>query len=167
MKNIALALLAVSVGILSLLLYTKSAALREQQLRVEQLTSNLESTSKSANLDIQERCAKQAREEFTDEGYKIGGAAVYSSHYNLKLNHCFVQIQNTEPSKRPGEVMTSILLIDAFEGKVYGNYLWTSRKDKKFWEVPPIDCKVTPPSGEEIACHSSDEFNAVVKQYME
>lgn len=56
---------------------------------------------------------------------------------------------------------------DAFEGKVYANYIWRSDKRKKYWEVTPFDCKVMLLSGEERLCHSSDEFDALVKQYME
>src|SRR6266851_3062813 len=56
---------------------------------------------------------------------------------------------------------------DGFEGKVYGSYMWRADKVKKYWEVPPIQCTVTLPSGEEKTCHSSDEFDSLVKEYME
>jgi len=78
-----------------------------------------------------------------------------------------MEIENTDAKSSPGTIFTSKTLTDAFEGKVYGNYIWSTQKGKKYWEVPPLECKVTLPSGEEKACHSSDEFDELVKQYME
>jgi hypothetical protein len=56
---------------------------------------------------------------------------------------------------------------DAFEGKSYAEYAWKSEKGKKYWEVKPFVCKVTLPSGEKKDCASSDEFDDLVKVYME
>jgi hypothetical protein len=64
-------------------------------------------------------------------------------------------------------VFVSKTLSDAFEGSLYGEYNWKSDKVKKYWQVPPFMCKVTLPSGKEKICHSDDEFDALVKQYME
>lgn len=63
--------------------------------------------------------------------------------------------------------MTAKKVMDAFESKVYANYVWSTRPGKKFWEVPPLECTVTLLSGEESTCHSSAEFDSLVKQYME
>jgi hypothetical protein len=64
-------------------------------------------------------------------------------------------------------IITSKNLYDAFEGKEYASYIWSTQKDKKFWEVPPLRCKITLPSGQEKTCHSTEEFDELVKQYME
>jgi hypothetical protein len=58
-------------------------------------------------------------------------------------------------------------VFDAFEGKEYATYIWHIEKNKKYWEVPPFECKVTSISGGETECHSQAEFDELVKQYME
>ncbi len=109
--------------------------------------------SKTASLDLQERCAKQAHEEFLNLGWKKHEGAVFANHYNQKLNKCFMQVENSD-------VMgTWTTVSDAFEGKVYAVLGLHGDQIKK--------CSVTLPSGEEKICHSSDEFDALVKQYME
>ena len=160
-------LLAVSVGGLSVLLYSQTAALREQRRQVRELTARLE--SKTASLDLQAKCAKQAHEAFKINGYGFekNEMAVLSNHYNEKLSKCFVLIEDTDAKTVPGIIYENKTVSDAFEGKVYAQYGWHTDKVKKYWEVPPYRCKVMLPSGEEKICHSSDEFDALVKEYME
>jgi hypothetical protein len=167
MRNTAIVLLIVSVGVLSLLLYSQNAALREQRRHVQELNAKLDSMSKTASLDLQEKCAKQAREAFRFHGLEKEQMADFANHYNQKLNKCFVEVRNTDAKLMPGEIWTFRIISDAFEGKVYAEYHWRTHKGKKYWEVPPVVCKVTLVSGEERICHSSDEFDALVKQYME
>ncbi len=83
------------------------------------------------------------------------------------MNKCFIEVESNDWKTAPGTVFTSRVVSDAFEGKVYAHYLWRSDKVKKYWEVPPLQCAVTLPSGEEKNCHSSDEFDALVKEYLE
>lgn len=83
----------ISVGVLGLLLYSQTSALQEERRRVRELTVQLESTRKAASLDLQEKCAHQAQQEFKMEGLDLSGKngmSDYSSHYNEKLNKCFV-----------------------------------------------------------------------------
>ena len=42
-----------------------------------------------------------------------------------------------------------------------------SVEGKKYWEVPPLQCQVVLPSGEEQRCKSDDEFKDLIKLYME
>lgn len=70
MRNAAIVLLIVSVGILGLLLYSQNVALREQRRQVQELKGKLESMSKTTSLDLQEKCAKRAREEFLNLGWE-------------------------------------------------------------------------------------------------
>jgi len=166
MRNTATVLLVVSVGILSVLVYSQTAALRDQRRKVQELNARLESKSKTASLDLQEKCAKQAHEAFKLSG-ETTKLANFLNHYNEKLNKCFVQIMSTDVKKSPGTIGTFNSISDAFEGKVYAEYAWFSEKNKEYWEVPPFVCKVTLPSGEEKICHSEYEFDALVKHYME
>jgi hypothetical protein len=167
MRNLLIVLLTMSVGTLGLLLYSNTAELRKQQQRVDGISAKLESLPKTASFDFQERCAKQATEEFRRQGYATHQMADFTNHYNSKLNKCFMEIQETDAKTVRGSILTLKQLADAFEGKVYGNYIWSTQKNKKFWEVPPLECTVTLPSGEQTLCHSSEEFDRLVKQYME
>ncbi len=163
MKAAAALLLLLCVG-LGVLAYRQGAALRQQRQQVQQLNEKL---SKTAELELQEKCAKQAREEFKLYGWDKHEMAVVSNHYNTRLNRCFMQIQDTDAKTVRGTIVTSRTVSDAFEGKIYASYIWSTQKNKKYWEVPPLECKVTLLSGEEKLCHSSDEFDELLKQYME
>jgi hypothetical protein len=167
MRNIALVLLAVAVGVLILLVYSQTSVVREQQRQIDKLSDGLESVSKATSIDLQSKCAKQAQEAFKRDGFEGEKGASFSNHYNQKLNKCFVQVESVDWKTAPGTVFTNKVLSDAFEGKVYAEYMWRSDKVKKYWEVPPLRCSVTLLSGEEKDCHSSDEFDRQVKAYME
>ncbi len=125
------------------------------------------SSAQTASLDLQEKCAKQAQQAFKRDGFEKEQLASFSNHYSEKLNKCFVRYDTTDASSTPGIMFVNKVVSDAFEGKVYGEYMWRSDKVKKYWEVPPVQCTVTLPSGEEKTCHSPDEFDTLVKQYME
>ena len=87
------------------------------------------------------------------------------NHYNAGLNKCFVETRTV--SLAFGNRSESKILTDAFEGKDYGSYIFVSKPNEADWQVTPTECKVTLPSGEETICHSSDEFDALVKQYIQ
>jgi len=57
-------------------------------------------------------------------------------------------------------------LADAYERRKYAEYTWAS-KDKKYWEVPPMTCKLIPSSASEQICKSEDEYKAFVATYVE
>ena len=168
MKNILMVLLFFAVVALSLIAHTQKSALRREKDQVRQLNAKLEEfTSRSALFDRQEKCAQQARQEYRSDGWEKQTMAGFTNHFNPKLNKCFMEIENTDAKSSPGTIFTSKILSDAFEGKVYGNYIWSTQKGKKYWEVPPLECKVTLLSGEQRVCHSSDEFDGLAKQFME
>ncbi len=160
-------LLIVACIALAYLAHSQSSTLKQQEKEIKELGAKVQAMPKNATLELQEKCAKQAREEFNAEGLEKEKFAGFSNHYNVALNKCFVLVENTDPKTTPGTIWTNKTLVDAFEGKVYGEYMWHSDKVKKYWEVPPVQCKVTTLSGEEKSCISSDEFDALVKQYME
>ena len=165
--RMALALLLLVCAALGSLAYWQAAALRQERRQAQQLSAKLDSMSRTATLDLQEKCARQAREEFRLYGWDKHEMADVSNHYNAKLNKCFMQIQDTDAKTVRGTIVTSKSISDAFEGKVYADYIWSTQKNKKYWEVPPLVCKVTLLSGEEKICHSSGEFDELVKQFME
>lgn len=118
-------------------------------------------SAKTASLELQDKCAKQASAEF--KTFEDRELAAFTDHYNLNLNKCFILVEYMDTVHG----VRYEWLNDAYEGKVYGQYEFKADKVKKYWEVPPVVCKVTPPSGDGKICSSSDEFDALVKQYME
>ena len=163
MKNPATVLLVIAVGILGLLAYFQARALRQQRQQTYELTVKLKAAPKNDSLQLQETCAKQAREFLAQFDNRDVVEAL--NHYNIKLNKCFVETRSF--SSTSAERTESNLLDDAFEGKEYGSYILFVPTGKADWQVQPSECWVLLPSGEEKNCQSGDEFDALVKQYME
>lgn len=114
----------------------------------------------AATLEEQEKCAKQAHEVFKLGGWDKKLTTDFSNHYNVQLNRCFVEIDNDEYP------WTHRIFSDAFEGGVYAAYSWRVDENKKYWEVPPIECWVNDASGKKQQCKSNEEFDALLKPYL-
>jgi hypothetical protein len=133
----------------------------ELKRQVAELTAKLAEKTKSSTLDLQAKCADRAYKDFVEWGYKARDNPDFVGNYNAKLDRCFVQFQHTIAG---GFFWRE--LFDAYSGKEYGEYGWQRDEQKKYWEVPPFVCHVTPLSGEEIFCKSDDEFQELAKVYM-
>jgi hypothetical protein len=168
MRDALILALILAVAILGYILHSQITVLTDQQRQIHELNAKIEAKAKTASLEFQEKCSKQAWETYAENGWKKEPMASFTNHYNDKMNKCFVLVQNTTQSKPfNGTFFTNKILFDAFEGKSYGEYDWRSDKVKKYWEVAPFNCKGTLLSGEEKFCHSSDEFDDIVKLYMQ
>lgn len=123
--------------------------------------------AQQASLDLQERCAKRAESEFHKMSFqKSPEAPTFISHYNVKLNRCLIETFEYDVPWGV-EFSNDKFVTDAYEGKLFASYVWRTRTGKKYWEVPPTTCDVTLPSGEETFCKSEEEFDNLVKAYME
>jgi hypothetical protein len=83
--------------------------------------------------------------------------AAFVNHYDENSNKCFMAIQDMEAGGWDRR-----WVVDAFEGINYASYEWHPDKVKKFWEVPPVSCSVKTLAGDEIQCHSDDEFDELI-----
>ena len=126
----------------------------------------------SQTLDLQAMCATQARKAFQDWDAEAKGAfgskrvmADYQSHYNTKIKKCLVLINTLD--QVGNELLTDIHLLDAFERRYYASYGWSSKRGKKYWEVPPLICELIPSSRQKKICTTYEEFEAFVAEYME
>lgn len=155
----------VVVLVLAWLLSAEMMTSREQRDQIQKLTISLADKSKQENLVLQEKCALQVEKVFRQLGYKVGGMDLYQSHYNAKLNKCFMSLEST--SFATGGMFVNKFLFDAYEQREYGQYMWMADKVKKFWEVPPITCELTPSLADKSLCNSEDEYKAFVARYME
>jgi hypothetical protein len=151
MRDALIFALLVAVAFLGYEMHSQNSALVDQQRQIKELNSKLEAKLQTASLELQEKCSKQAH-DFAE--------GLFTSHYNEKLNKCFILIVNMKP-QRDGNYVGIKELYDAFEGKSYGEYSWNTGK------LAPYICKGTLLSGDEKFCHSSDEFDGIVKLYMQ
>jgi len=133
------------------------------------LVSIFAATALAQSLQEQKMCAKQAHVAFQywKRGGKeeITGSDDYKDHFNTRLKKCLVLIESR--GSLSGEYFNSALLMDAYESRVFAGYSWSSRKGKKYWEVPPLVCQLMPISEEKTECSSREEFDAFVAKYME
>jgi len=110
-----------------------------------------------ASHDRQQQCSSQAREQFARFGWRSNPGAFFVSHYNDRLRRCFIELQNVGASSTDAAHVEKSLG-DA-QGREYGAYV--SNGDRS-----PL-CEVALSSGETMDCHSSYEFDAWAKDFME
>lgn len=113
-----------------------------------------------ATLSQQKMCAEQAAKRFKED-YK-GATAEFTSHYDAKMNVCYMLVHHYPEGASLG---WSEEVFDAFEGRQYAYVLWLPKANKKYWEVPPVECSIKPIRDEKRLCHSVDEFTALIEKY--
>jgi hypothetical protein len=90
--RIAIALLVVALAVLVWLFNGEKEKNRDQQAQIQKLTASLADKSKREELELQEKCGLQAERLFREFGYKLDALAQLQSHYNSKLNRCFMTV---------------------------------------------------------------------------
>lgn len=95
------------------------------------------------------RAAEVFEKHFPKEDRK--GQEVYESHYNIRLNRCFLLEENTSYTRDQGKTYKTreLTLFDANANKIYGSF-------------SPSNCDVL-----EKKCRSEQEFLTLIRQYME
>jgi hypothetical protein len=132
---------------------------QELSRRVEELAG------RAPDLALQGKCAEQAKVVYGDENHPASDHAWYECHYNPKLNRCFYKVSSL--SVENGFPIRTTYLLDAFELKEYGSYIWSNPSGKKFSEVSPSQCTVKSVSGEDVHCGSEAEFEHLISQYID
>ena len=143
----------------------------------EAIAQNPSDKESRENLDLQERCGTQAEKVFKQwksedeqEAKRLNLPALntvssdYQSHYNATLSRCFMTMLATM-----GNGSTNKWLVDAYENRLYAFYLWMPdpKRVKKYWEMRPISCELTPSVREKRLCSSEDEYDTFVAAYMD
>ena len=139
------------------------------------LMSNL--ANAQSTLTLQEKCANEARENFEkkycgdqSQIYPAGCFVVdlfgayywsYESHYNKKLNKCFLLAHGHTGFKGQPK-FNDYSLIDVFEGKVYAIYFARTGYDKNLSLYPDVaECSIG-----DKQCKSLEEFENLIHAYM-
>jgi hypothetical protein len=141
MKNAAIFLLIVAVGALGWKLWADK--------------------SLQDNYEFTEKCASQAAKVFARlEGGQTGSTfAHYQSHFNPRLNKCFMLLEGTDYSTG---VHYYSDLYDAYEQRQYADFTsWVGNPAGNL-----MACDLTPLSGDERKCASRAEYDAFVAEYM-
>lgn len=112
--------------------------------------------------ELQERCAKEARQEFqrrwgegivNDKDVRID--ASYENHYNARLNKCFYLEMTATYPRKEGQVQRDSTLFDLHENKEYGN-------------CHKVENGYTPPICQMRGTFKSEqEWNALLRPFME
>ncbi len=157
---IAFALLLAAAGGLGIFARRQTNALQIERQQVQELNAKLDRVAKNANLDLQGKCAEQALKAWKSGAWEKLQNATYSNHYNASMNKCFMRIDNSIPD-RSGAVFTSDRIVDAYEGKVYGELTWKLDEAGN-----AMRCKATLPTGEAVQCTSPEEFDALIEPFM-
>jgi hypothetical protein len=112
-------------------------------------------------------CTRRAREQ-TDRSRRENNEpnGSFANYYNARLNKCFIEIENVGITNNAGDVYINRSLVDA-NGVEYAAYLAFGKKAKELWDAPPSICEAYLSSGEQMECHSSEEFDALVSDYIE
>jgi len=167
MKNIFSFVFVVAVVVLFLLQYRVYIEMQGQQKHIAVLLAEKNANTRPTSLDLQGKCAKQALEAFKQDGNEGQPFTSFTNHYNERLGKCFIDIESMQVDKSTHNPTNVKTVYDAFEGKVYAQYIWVGEQGKKYWEVAPMICKVTGTDGKEQLCHASDEFDHLIKVYMD
>jgi hypothetical protein len=149
----------IAIFVLALAVETFGIATYYQFRLVQELRARIATVSKAASPELQQKCADQAREVFShDVLASKDPLSSFTDHYNTELNRCFVLIHSSVVNAKDGTVLETNFLSDAYERKSYAVY----RK-----ENDKVICSVALPSGEKAACHSTDEFDDLIRAYMQ
>jgi hypothetical protein len=170
------------LGLLAIILATSLVSVWNQSNRRESLIQtqsakidNLEAQLKAAqttaqNGTIQEQttCAQQAEHMFHALGYsrreRCDGGDDFMSRYQPDTHRCFLKIESSYA--KAGQSVVSKSVVDAISREPLGVYMWISEKDKKYWEVAPMECFVFDLNGTKQHCKSDEEFENLARKYM-
>jgi hypothetical protein len=104
-----------------------------------------------STLALQEKCAEGAKK--LAEG--MSNVEQYRNHYNKRLDKCLIRIVfHYKDLDKKNYVEYMVQVVDVFETTVFGSLIYSDK-----WETR---CMVG-----NIICNSMDEFEALIKPYME
>jgi hypothetical protein len=84
----------------------------------------------------------------------------YQSIYREKTNKCFFKL-NFKIVK-PGELMSTYYLVDAFENRIYAAYLAVNKRAGSTTKEPPLNCTYGIAYDEKTACTTKAELDGFV-----
>lgn len=154
--KVAVAALLLIVAALAWLLNAEMTRNREQRDQIRKLTASLADKSKPERLEPMGKCAAQAEKM----SQKLGLDGSYVSHYNAKLDKCFMTARSRTSSSKP---KITEALYDADQGREYAVIQESRREGKgRIFE----DC-VIKTEGKPRQCDSRQDYDSFVAEFME
>jgi hypothetical protein len=111
-------------------------------------------------------CAAQAERRFLSDGFKSAydpkteSSASFTNHFDPNRGQCFMEVVSING------LTNSRSVLDAFEGKEYGGYMFVGTSGKKYEDTRPIDCYMLTATGEKKYCKSGEEFDEMALAFM-
>jgi hypothetical protein len=135
--------------------------------------------ARSQSLDVQERCASEARKAFHEledenkakynESTLVDkGASDYQSHYNKKLDRCLMLINRRSVlplSTNLSDQQRQSVLVDANERRYYASYVETQLAAETKSKIDT--CELIPGMRRKSVCTTREEFDAFAATYLE
>jgi hypothetical protein len=124
-------------------------------------TSAFTQEPRQATLAQQKMCAEQAKKFYNEAEFKSKDFTEYTSHYDAKMNVCYVMIRSDLNRNDKNEWTVAYAIFDAFEGTERGHLqskiVGPNQK--------PYVCSIKPFGKEEIYCKTGDEFFSLIKKH--
>jgi len=118
-------------------------------------------TAKVATLSEQKMCADQA-EKMYRESSEVSDST-YTNHYDPTDGVCYIELTTRQ---RLGQVFSfHLMVLDAFEGRIYGEYGDHLTLDNRPADPKLDECSVKPRGQPEAKCGSLDEFNQLALRH--
>jgi hypothetical protein len=112
----------------------------------------------TASLADQKLCAEGAEKSFTAE--KKAFRYYYTNHLDPLSKTCYVETtETTLITPLPYRYEYGHTIYDAFEGRVYGEFLSDSARGT------PDDCSIEPRDQPKVACKTQEEFDQLALRY--
>ena len=141
-----------------------SGKINQLEKQNQDLQAQVDKQQQASDFDLQAKCSSQAQKVFQEGGYDMNIMDSYTNHWNKNLNKCFVLIMSG--STTDGVLSSSKILLDALEGKAYGDLI--VKRDKKIWEQTPLICEMIDDGNQSNmkVCNSEAEFDNFADSYM-
>lgn len=132
--------------------------------RLSAKTPSKTTYSNIEKLQLKENCSNIAQKYYEKNWNEVPAGMIvnHTSHFNQKLNKCFIYIKVADFTE--AYVSNNYYLYDAIEGGLYAEYdhVVNSGEGKKYEDIPPSECNV-----EGQLCKSERKFNNLIQPYME
>lgn len=155
-RLLLLIVVAAAIGDLS---YSKEASPKVHRLGSYPRIARLQ-----AATGHQKQCKTAAHGQFRVAGLDSDPSASFASHYNERLKVCFIEYHDIF-ANGAGQTVVSRSLGDA-EGREYADFVSIKNEGRES-AASSVVCEIILPSGEELDCHSEQEFNEFIRSYME
>jgi hypothetical protein len=111
-------------------------------------------------------CNKQANRVFTTARSPLDGSVGrYRYHFNERLGRCLMLVAYTVHDPRDHETRKHFTVGDAFQQvATYAEYFETALPG---FRTAVLQCSLTVPKEKPVLCHSAQEWNRLVKPYMD